>query len=91
MRSLTVAVISYERYGASRGSLDPNDPAHRGIMPQPLGIVYILVSSEASEHRLPQQADESMPAVPARARVGEFSGLPARQIRGARHLGWPER
>ena len=29
-------------YRASHGSLAPNDPAHRGIMPQPLGIVHIL-------------------------------------------------
>jgi len=51
--------------------LAADNPAHRGIMAQAFGVVHILVSSEASEHRLSQQADESMPAVLAGARVGE--------------------
>jgi hypothetical protein len=40
------------RSGASRGSLAPNDPAHRGIMPQPLGIVHILVAGQTAQTRI---------------------------------------
>jgi hypothetical protein len=34
-----------------------NNPAHRRIMPQPLGVVHILISCEAAEHGLSQQLD----------------------------------
>ena len=46
-------------------------PAHRRITAQPLRVVHVLVAGEPSEHRLPQQADQSVAAVPARARIGE--------------------
>jgi hypothetical protein len=49
-----------------------DNPAHRRIMAQPLGVVHILVSGKSSEHRLSQHSDESMPAVPASACVGEY-------------------
>jgi len=35
------------------------------------GVVDILVSGEAAEHRLTQQTDQSMAAVPAGARISE--------------------
>ena len=40
-------------------------------MPQALGIVDIFVSGKPSEHRLPQQPDQSVTAIPAGACVGE--------------------
>ena len=70
------------RSRATRGRLAADDPAHRRIMAQPLGVVHILVSGKPPEHRLPQQPDQSMPAVLAGARVGE---------RLARHRGQAER
>lgn len=53
---------------ARRGRADmrrlaADDPAHRRIVTQELGVVHILVSSEAAKHRLPQHSDESMPAI----------------------------
>src|SRR3984893_5087113 len=56
---------------AIRSCLAADDPAHRGIIAQALGVVNIFIPSEPTEHRLSQQTDESMPAVLARARVGE--------------------
>ena len=40
-------------------------------MPQAQGVVDILVSGKPPEHRLPQQPDQSVAAVPAGACVGE--------------------
>ena len=40
-------------------------------MAQALGVVHVLVAGKSPEDRLPQHSDESMPAVLARARVGE--------------------
>src|SRR2546430_10815641 len=34
--------------------LATDDPAHRRIMTQALGVVYVLVSSEATKYRLPE-------------------------------------
>jgi hypothetical protein len=34
-------------------SLAPDDPAHRRIAAEPVGIVDILIPGEATEHRLP--------------------------------------
>ena len=59
------------RCSASRSSFAADNPAHRRIMAQPLGVVHILVSGKSSEHRLSQHSDESMPAVPTSACVGE--------------------
>ena len=58
-----------------------DDPAHRRIVAQTLGVVHILVSGKTTKHRLPQQTDQCMAAVLAGARVGE-------QL--ARHRGQPE-
>jgi hypothetical protein len=44
---------------------------HGWIVTQALGVVHVLISSEATKHRLTQQTDQCMVAVLARARVGE--------------------
>ena len=51
--------------------LAADDPSHRGIMAQPLGVVDVLVSGKPIEHRLPQHPDKSVPAVLAGAGVDE--------------------
>src|SRR5262249_24568694 len=48
-----------------------DDPAHRWIVPQALGVIDILVSGKATEYRLPQQTDQRVAAVLARACIGE--------------------
>jgi hypothetical protein len=48
-----------------------NNPAHRRIMPQALGVVHVLVSGEAAEDRLPKQSGQCVPAILASACVGE--------------------
>jgi hypothetical protein len=60
------------RCSASRSSFVADNPAHRRIMAQPLGVVHIFVSGKSSEHRLSQHFDESMPTVPASACVSEY-------------------
>jgi ligand-binding sensor protein len=52
-------------------SLAADDPSHRRIMAQPLGVIDVLVSGKPTEHRLPQHTDKSVPAVLAGACVGE--------------------
>ena len=51
--------------------LAANNPAHRRIMAQAFSVVHILISGKSSEDGLPQHADKSMAAVPARACIGE--------------------
>ena len=48
-----------------------DNPAHRRIMPQALGIVHVLVSGEAAEDRLPKQSGQCVPAILASACVDE--------------------
>ena len=55
-----------------RCSTTANDPAHRRITPEPVGIVHVLVPGKASEHRLPQHPDQIMPTVPARASISQI-------------------
>jgi hypothetical protein len=56
--------------------------AARGrIVAQALGVVHVLISSKAAEHRLPQQTDPRMATVPAGSRISECL---------ARHLGQAE-
>src|SRR5665811_404787 len=52
-----------------RCSTTANDPAHRRITPEPVGVVHVLVSGKATEYRLPQHSDQIMPTVPARASI----------------------
>jgi hypothetical protein len=58
-----------------------DNPAYRRIVAQALGVVHVLISSKAAEHRLPQQTDQRMAAVPAGSRISECL---------ARHLGQAE-
>ena len=51
--------------------LATDDPPHRGIAPETVGVVHILVSGEASIDRLAKQTDDAMPAVLARPAVGQ--------------------
>jgi hypothetical protein len=48
-----------------------DNPAHRRIVAQALGVVHVRISIKAAEYRLPQQADQRMAAVPAGSRVSE--------------------
>jgi len=48
-----------------------DNPAHRRIMPKPLGVVHVLITGEPSEHGLPQHSHQSAPAILACACVGE--------------------
>jgi hypothetical protein len=57
-----------------------NNPTYRRIVAQALGVVHVLISSKAAEHRLPQQTDQRMAAVPAGSRISEYL---------ARYLGQP--
>ena len=57
----------------ARSRLAADDPAHRRIMPQAQGVVDILVSGKPPEHRLPQQPDQRMAAIPAGACIGQHA------------------
>jgi hypothetical protein len=50
-----------------------NDPAHRRITPEPVGVVHVLVSGDTPKHRLSQHADQIVPTVPARASQPDFA------------------
>jgi hypothetical protein len=39
---------------------------------QPFGIVHVLVASQTTEYRLPQQTDQRMATILASARIGEY-------------------
>jgi len=51
-----------------------DDPAHRGIAPEAVGVVHVLVASKAAEHRLTELGDQAVAAVHPGARVGEHVG-----------------
>ena len=53
----------------ARSRLAADDPAHRRIMPQAQGVIDIFVAGKPPEHRLPQQPDQRMAAIPAGARI----------------------
>ncbi len=52
-------------------SLAADDPAHRRITPQPVGVVDVLISGKPTEHRLAQHA-HSMATVAACAPVNQM-------------------
>ena len=62
--------------------LAADNPAHRRIMAQPLGVIHVLIASQPSEHGLSQHSHQRMAAIPASARLGENFG---------RHRGKTER
>jgi len=61
----------------------PTDhPAHRGITPEPVGIVHVLVAGEAAEHRLAKLGDQAVATVPPGTGVGEHLGRHRREAEG---------
>jgi hypothetical protein len=44
-------------------TLPAHHGAHRGIVGETFGVVHVLVTSEAAEHRLPQQAGQQVVGV----------------------------
>jgi hypothetical protein len=48
-----------------------DNPTHRRIMPQTLGVVHILVSGKPTKDVLPQHPDKSMPATLAGSPIRE--------------------
>ena len=69
------------RCAAAFDRLAADDPPHRGIASETVGVVHILVSGEASIDRLAKQTDDAMPAVLAHPAVGQDM---------ARHCGQPQ-
>ena len=59
------------RGGRARDRAVADHATHRRIVAQPVSVVHILIGGEPSEYRLPQQADRSVTAVLARARIGK--------------------
>src|ERR1700756_4459530 len=57
--------------------LATNDPAHRGIVTQPFGVVHVLITSQAAEHRLPEQPCQCVPTVLPGAR---YANNPASDV-----------
>src|SRR5665811_849474 len=49
-----------------------DNPTHGRVPRQPVGVVHVLVSGKATEHRLPQHPDQIMPTVPARASISQI-------------------
>src|SRR5262249_14987602 len=48
-----------------------DNPAHRRIVAQALGVVHILVSGKATKYRLPEQSGQCVPTILATACVGQ--------------------
>jgi hypothetical protein len=59
------------RSRTAQSRLAPDDPAHRRIMTQALGVVHVLVSGKPTEYRLPQHPNQIMATVLAGASVSE--------------------
>ena len=52
-------------------SLAADNPAHRRITPQPVGVVDVFVSRKPTKHRLAQHTDKIMATVPTRATINQ--------------------
>ena len=63
-------------------SATADNPAHRRVTSQAVGVVHVLIATEAAEDGLAKQSCQRMPAVLAGARVIETI---------ANHVGQPER
>jgi len=75
--------------GLLRHGAPTDDPAHRRIAPEPVGIVHVLVAGEAPEHGLTKLGDQAVAPVPPRAGVGEHLGRHRREAE--RVVEFPER
>jgi hypothetical protein len=56
-----------------------DDPPHRRITPEAVGIVHVLVPGEATEHRLTKLGDQAVAPVPPGAGIGEHLGRHRRE------------
>src|SRR5512132_3582751 len=56
-------------------ALPPTIPSHGWIVTQALGVVHVLISSEATKYRLTQQTDQCMLPVRASASVSPATAL----------------
>ena len=68
--------------GRGRVALDSvaaDNPAHRRITPQPVGVVVVFVSRKPTKHRLAQHTYQIMLPVPARAAVNQMSASDGHQ------------
>ena len=72
------------RCPAALDRLAADDPAHRGITPEPVGVVDILVAGETPIDGLAKEADDAVPAVPARAGYPRARRPPVRSARARR-------
>jgi hypothetical protein len=59
-----------------------NHPAHRGITPEPIRVVHILVPGKAAEHGLAELREQRVAAVLPRAGIVEQIGGEHRQAEG---------
>ena len=55
-----------------RNGTTADNPAHRRITTQAVGVVHVLVTTKAAEDGLPEQALHRVLSVLARARINEF-------------------
>jgi hypothetical protein len=51
--------------------LAADNPAHRRIVPQALGIIHVFVSGKATKYRLPEQPGQCAPTILASSCVGQ--------------------
>jgi hypothetical protein len=65
--------------GGRSSHVDAHDPAHRGIAPEAVGNVHVLVAGKAAEHRLTELGDQAAATVSPGARVGEDLGRHLRE------------
>ncbi len=70
------------RGAAALDRLAADDPAHGGIAPEPVGVVHVLVTGEATIDRLTQETDDAVPAVSAGSAVCENFARQWRQPEG---------
>jgi hypothetical protein len=58
------------------------DPAHRGIAPEPVGVVHVLVAGEASVDRLTQKTHDAVPTLIACPAVSQHAARQSGQSEG---------
>jgi hypothetical protein len=73
----------------SRHGAPADDPAHRGIAPEPVGVVHVLVAGEPTEHRLTELGEQRVAPVLPGARIDEDVAGQSSQAEGI--VEFPER
>ena len=66
-----------------------DDRPHRGIAPEPVGVVHVLVAGETAEHGLAELGEQRVAPVLPGARIGEEISSQRRQAK--RVIEFPER